>query len=175
VTADGGTSPKVREGWMWDLTVPGNNDHDFYVIPAPTLRSSRVESTVAVLVHNSNCGVTRFSVDSAGTVTDSQGPAGILLNKASGDGFRDTVASFLRSQGRTVTTDAENRSALTFQALGKPRILDMMVQNDSGDIMGYVETKYGGAAARYEGSFQQQQDEWLRQNMGLTIDVVSGG
>jgi len=51
----------------------------------------------------------------------------------------------------------------------------MMVQDDGGNMLGYIETKYGGAAIRYEGSFQQQQDEWLRQNMGLTIDVVSGG
>jgi hypothetical protein len=28
----GGTTPKRRDGWMWDLTVPGNNDHDFYVV-----------------------------------------------------------------------------------------------------------------------------------------------
>jgi hypothetical protein len=28
--ADGGTTPQVHDGWMWDLTVPGNNDHDFY-------------------------------------------------------------------------------------------------------------------------------------------------
>ena len=41
-TADGGTTPKVHDGWMWDLTVPGNNDHDFYVAVAAT----------AVLVHN---------------------------------------------------------------------------------------------------------------------------
>jgi hypothetical protein len=40
--ADGGATPKVRDGWMWDLTVPGNNDHDFYVAVAAT----------AVLVHN---------------------------------------------------------------------------------------------------------------------------
>ena len=33
-TADGGTAPKVHDGWMWDLTVPGNGDHDFYVEPA---------------------------------------------------------------------------------------------------------------------------------------------
>jgi hypothetical protein len=43
--ADGGTTPKVHDGWMWDLTVPGNNGHDFYVSVA----------AVAVLVHN--CGV----------------------------------------------------------------------------------------------------------------------
>ena len=42
--ADGGTTPKQHDGWMWDLTVPGNNDHDFYVQPGAT----------AVLVHNDN-------------------------------------------------------------------------------------------------------------------------
>jgi hypothetical protein len=37
---------------MWDLTVPGNNDHDFYVLPAQS-------GDVPVLVHNNNldCGV----------------------------------------------------------------------------------------------------------------------
>jgi hypothetical protein len=40
----GGSVPAVHDGWMWDLTVPGNNDHDFYVQPGAT----------AVLVHNDN-------------------------------------------------------------------------------------------------------------------------
>jgi hypothetical protein len=39
----GGSVPAVRDGWMWDLTVPGNNDHDFYVVASGT----------SVLVHNS--------------------------------------------------------------------------------------------------------------------------
>ena len=43
----GGSVPPVRDGWMWDLTVPGNNDHDFYVV---------VTTTVAVLVHNCPTG-----------------------------------------------------------------------------------------------------------------------
>jgi hypothetical protein len=38
----GGSVPADHDGWMWDLTVPGNNDHDFYVAVAAT----------AVLVHN---------------------------------------------------------------------------------------------------------------------------
>jgi hypothetical protein len=38
----GGSTPADHDGWMWDLTVPGNNDHDFYVAVAAT----------AVLVHN---------------------------------------------------------------------------------------------------------------------------
>jgi len=42
VTVVAGTTPKQHDGWMWDLTVPGNNDHDFYVIAG----------TSGVLVHN---------------------------------------------------------------------------------------------------------------------------
>ncbi len=41
-TVVGGTSPKQHDGWMWDLTIPGNNDHDFYV----------VSTAATVLVHN---------------------------------------------------------------------------------------------------------------------------
>jgi RHS repeat-associated protein len=40
--ADGGTVPAGHDGWMWDLTVPGNNDHDFYV----------TSSATPILVHN---------------------------------------------------------------------------------------------------------------------------
>jgi hypothetical protein len=50
VTVEGGTRPKDHDDWMWDLTVPGNNDHDFYVEAGGT----------PVLVHNSGpgCGIT---------------------------------------------------------------------------------------------------------------------
>ena len=50
---------------MWDLTVPGNNDHDFYVIPAQADDSNGVYHAVAddvpVLVHNIDpaCGTAR--------------------------------------------------------------------------------------------------------------------
>ena len=47
----GGTTPEVHDGWMWDLTVPGNNDHDFYVVTDET----------PVLVHNINCDDVRVS------------------------------------------------------------------------------------------------------------------
>jgi len=53
----GGTTPAVHDGWMWDLTIPGNNDHDFYVLPTSALGlyayPVRAES-FAILVHNSN-------------------------------------------------------------------------------------------------------------------------
>jgi hypothetical protein len=56
-TADGGSAPKVHDGWMWDLTVPGNNDHDFYVLPAESDGTGQhyhvnQDGVTAVLVHN---------------------------------------------------------------------------------------------------------------------------
>jgi hypothetical protein len=41
-TVLGGYAPRHHDGWMWDLSVPGGNDHDFYI-------DTR---TAAVLVHN---------------------------------------------------------------------------------------------------------------------------
>ncbi|HCU93519.1 MAG TPA: hypothetical protein DHU96_12635, partial [Actinobacteria bacterium] len=41
-TALGGWIPEQRDGWMWDITVPGGGDHDFYIDVIHT----------AVLVHN---------------------------------------------------------------------------------------------------------------------------
>jgi hypothetical protein len=59
VMADGGTTPKEHDGWMWDLTV--QDDHDFYVEPAAVLPPSRAGPTpVPVLVHN--CGGTVYRV-----------------------------------------------------------------------------------------------------------------
>ena len=40
----GGAVPRQHDGWMWDITVPGDNDHDFYIQTA----------NAGVLVHN--CG-----------------------------------------------------------------------------------------------------------------------
>ena len=38
-TVLGGYVPRQASGWMWDLTVPGNGDHDFYIdtVAAPIL------------------------------------------------------------------------------------------------------------------------------------------
>lgn len=44
--ADGGTTTNIHDGWMWDVTIPG--DHDFYIDVA----------TTAVLVHNCAAGPT---------------------------------------------------------------------------------------------------------------------
>jgi hypothetical protein len=41
----GGWVSRQSAGWMWDLTVPGDNDHDFYIGTAVS----------QVLVHNASC------------------------------------------------------------------------------------------------------------------------
>jgi hypothetical protein len=51
-TVLGGYTPRQADGWMWDLTVPGN--HDFYIQAA----------TTAVLVHN--CSPTVGELRAAG-------------------------------------------------------------------------------------------------------------
>ena len=55
----GGSVPAVHEGWMWDLTVPGNNDHDFYVLAVQASGHPHVLSAIAesasILVHNDSC------------------------------------------------------------------------------------------------------------------------
>ena len=59
----GGSVPADHDGWMWDLTVPGNNDHDFYVLATGT-------AVEGILVHNSDCPTTdiyRASSPKAGT------------------------------------------------------------------------------------------------------------
>lgn len=65
-----GSTPAVHDGWMWDLTVPGNNDHDFYVIAegASDQRAHEVRvGDVAVLVHNTD-GCELFSNTMPGTL-----------------------------------------------------------------------------------------------------------
>jgi RHS repeat-associated protein len=60
VIADGGTIPATRDGWMWDLTIPGNGDHDFYVVGyaarqgsyRPGLAGRASANEIAILVHN---------------------------------------------------------------------------------------------------------------------------
>jgi len=67
-TVVGGWIPRQRDAWMWDLTIPGNNDHDFYVLGTAGQAISgnyphHVEAdTTAVLVHNyDGCWEEEFS------------------------------------------------------------------------------------------------------------------
>ena len=81
--ADGGTTPADHDGWMWDLTVPGNNDHDFYVLPAQTNDHHAYYVGVGetpVLAHNAGCG----ALSSSSSVATNQESIDAV---SAGDGF----------------------------------------------------------------------------------------
>jgi hypothetical protein len=40
---------------MWDLTIPGNNDHDFYILAAEASSHDPLSTGTPVLVHNDSC------------------------------------------------------------------------------------------------------------------------
>jgi hypothetical protein len=73
----GGSTPAVHDGWMWDLTVPGNNDHDFYVL-------ATVAST-PVLVHNtSGCMDAVLDNEGEAYVRSKHMPGGALADESKG-------------------------------------------------------------------------------------------
>ena len=97
----GGSVPAVHDGWMWDLTVPGNEDHDFYVLAAVTgsARTGNIAADgVPVLVHNCGTGA-RFEVNSQGTATDlTEGDPNILdRNPLEGTTYTDKVLAQIES------------------------------------------------------------------------------
>jgi len=70
-----------------------------------------------------------------------------------------------------VITDAEDKALLTFDTPAGEQVLDIAVYNEDGDLLGYIETKSGGASY---GGKQLLKDEWLR-SKGYLIDVVFQG
>jgi hypothetical protein len=68
VTVTGGYVPAHTAGWMWDLTIPGNNDHDFYIWAR----------MAAVLVHNVGCDewADKFQKRNGGDINTFESPLG---------------------------------------------------------------------------------------------------
>lgn len=100
---------------MWDLTVPGNNDHDFYVLPAQKSKHDTyqvVSGNTPVLVHNSGGCFDPVAVgsglpDYAGSVTSGTGVAAdgraydvVSGNKSADAGLLKIVNNRLRAAGR---------------------------------------------------------------------------
>lgn len=148
VTADGGTIPAQRDGWMWDLTVPGNNDHDFYV---------RIGST-SVLVHNCSASAPKPKfvwkngrVDANGDLVTDTTPQGTLPADAGlRPGTSPTVGEYhyvvntdgsLRVMGNEdmwdLNPDAGHTSLAGYDAAGQPNDVLMAGTfnvNEAGEI-----------------------------------------
>jgi hypothetical protein len=113
--ADGGITPAVHDGWMWDLTVPGNNDHDFYVAVGAS----------AILVHNIDCPAW-MTQETANAI---RGAANTnVANLIMGNAARDAIAA----------TFPESQTEVTFQtALGRRKV-DVLTQEGMA-----IESKVG--------------------------------
>ena len=105
----GGSTPVVHDGWMWDLTVPGNNDHDFYVIASPQSTSGSRHTyyvnagSTPVLVHNDNPASSRVPDLTGKTQAEADqilGEEGFDLQAISQSG---AYATYQASDGSKVT------------------------------------------------------------------------
>jgi hypothetical protein len=86
--ADGGAVPPDHNGWMWDLTVTGGDDHDFYVDTA----------VATVLVHNCDPAAEGASIpDSTIIARGGQGPL-----KPPGEGFSGAQGQTAEEAGQGV-------------------------------------------------------------------------
>jgi hypothetical protein len=166
--ADGGTTPKVHDSWMWDLTVPGNNDHDFYVLAGAHVDSYVSSyagiSASAILVHNIDC---ERATKNAGTII-SNARNGIrrLLKAYQGkggnyQGYHADAHSFtpereleILSNPDAVYLSTGSRGNLIFQQ-GE----DIVLTEGPGSRVGQIFTSYGpsgslgdSGAAIYGGS-----------------------
>jgi hypothetical protein len=155
----GGSTPKVHDGWMWDLTVPGNNDHDFYV----------VSGSASALVHNESCPVDlpdpgllkiEASNPSASEVSAAEYMAGqgnrVLLRDPVGP--RGSATSDLLVNGEqwdvyTPTTGNASRivSAVASkgsQVQGGGVIIDLSQSSVTADQLANIQARIAGTGAR---------------------------
>ncbi len=98
VTVVGGTVPKQHDGWMWDLTVPGNNDYDFYVTPTAVPSGGPYAGTsgTPVLVHNCGGWIDGHTAD----CRCAWGEEPTLENPAAGNFSDDEISSTAKSIAR---------------------------------------------------------------------------
>jgi large repetitive protein len=152
VIADGGTTPTVHDGTMWDLTVPGNNDHDFYVISGVgatgqlgrgSYNAHNAEAdSVPVLVHNNSCpsGFDDQAASESGERPDKGGltRAGREYQKHMGRGELPGVSgSGLDSAGQNLLDEILSDPNADYQSVtgggfaGGTRVIGNSIVNDS--------------------------------------------
>ena len=115
---------------MWDLTVPGNNDHDFYVLPAQASNGRNTDhvlaGTIAVLVHN--CGNDAAQADLANMRQEMNMPA------AGSQGDKDTLAR-LDMQGQDPLYGQNGRFARPIDYPGKGNSITKVSWDDHAEQM----------------------------------------
>ena len=129
----GNNAAKVHDGWMWDLTVPGNNDYDFYVIAG----------AASTLVHNDD-GCSRAAR-----------LAGRVIQRAQ-NGNRSPTAGYHGRLPADLETDIMANPDAVYQSGGTAgRFVfrqgdNVAVTEGPGSSVGKLVTSYGPAGPRGE-------------------------
>lgn len=125
----GGSVPADHDGWMWDLTIPGNSDHDFYVDTA----------AAPVLVHNCGAGRDLIGEERSGHILDGHAFPGAegkdpFPEHWSNDDILDAVADVVTSpeSQRVWKTGSAKWAPIT----GLTRLGDPAVQAITGTVNG---------------------------------------
>jgi hypothetical protein len=195
----GGWTPAQHDSWMWDLTVPGDNDHDFYIQTAST----------GVLVHNCGGGALSSVASSIkgavgavgkanpGTLQLGVGAVGGAASSAadsaeSGSGWKQLTGNILLGAATGAISNGKVRGGITGSVyLGGATSLvgavgGQMISNGSADPTKInwggvtIDTVLGGAENGAGGWIGEQGDnETLGNSMsafaGLNAGVICGG
>ena len=105
---------------------------------------------------------------------DPVGPSQLTVNRLSGDAARDQLTQMLRNhysaQGKDWTVQSEAAGRIYLRTPYGPRYLDILVKDRIGVAVGAIEVKFGGATRN---AAQELKDQWLYENIGLRVDVVT--
>jgi hypothetical protein len=140
----GGSVPAAHDGWMWDLTVPGNNDHDFYVFPAQADGSDREyrvgASDVPILVHNDSCGVTPR--DGGGEDANGNFISGSADGQKLASQLRGESANSLFNEDGSLSHEAIDNSQkiIDGEDINNPAVRDYFENNGGADQWGKYST-----------------------------------
>lgn len=177
--ADGGITPKQHDGWMWDLTVPGNDDHDFYVIPAQTNGGHDtygvVEGVAPVLVHNSTpCPLEEAALKPGEADTASRLMADPSYNGGQLRGFAENNAGedFIDENGKTYDAIGTARAYSNWNSPQFLRALYGHLYQKSAD---YTVLDLTGASSDQIDSIFSAMDSWAENAAPRSPAIILGG
>jgi ParB-like nuclease domain len=148
--ADGGHIPAQRDGWMWDLTVPGNGDHDFYVLNRAENSDSSISSAqaaaisaAAVLVHNCDTANPQDLTPTHEIRGDSSAKRVASMRNQMRDGTFDWGTSpiaIAKQDDDMYVVDGHHRLAAALLAgLDSVSVVDVTDQVANGGYLGYTD------------------------------------
>lgn len=137
--AAGGHTPANHDGWMWDLTISGDNDHDFYVVAGDASRTADSNTATVLAPHDRTTVVTHNStIDNLHTYRAVADDTPVLVHNAS------LICSSMHWYGPTNPGPLSDDDAKTFRSatyreltLAQPTTLYRVYGNRVGQLSGW--------------------------------------